>query len=359
MNLHGDDFFKSYFFLPDREVIIDRMIEIDDRKVCLSALTEMAGVTTMWIISEDDSEKTARGHHFELAKTNRESVMQSRLYHSDSREIFIKEIVFGDKVFKVGSASGGRVMEGQGDDAIKVKHFLDQGLSEATLRSFQTCKMILRGYELREGEIFDIFGTDYEGPIRIETSPGHKSISVDKSITLPFGSYEESIEMMVKDPDSDRTYRIHINGVVPYDLWAEKAKEIQTNNQKPDEMSVEDYVEWQFHLEEAYHNLCPKNKVLALMQYEADRKVSLRVHTKNWLNRQIDYKNSKSSGAIGVIFGTDNNSPVGLNGYKLMSTEIEAVDKDFCGKLEVEILDLIETLPGETFKVEATGTTRR
>lgn len=356
MKLHGNDFFKNYFFLPDREVIIDRMIEIDGRKVWLSALTEMAGVTTMWIISEDDSEKMARGHHFELAKTNRESVIQSRLYRPDSRDM-VKEIVFGDKVFKVGSASGGRVMEGQGDDAIKVKHFLDQGLSEATLRSFQTCKMILRGYELREGEMFDIMGTDYEGQIRIETSPSHKIISVDKSITLPFGSYEEPLELMVKDPDSDRTYRIHINGVVPYDLWAEKAKEIQSNNQKPDDMSAEDYVEWQSRLEEVYHNLCPKDKVLALMQYEVDGKVSLSVHTKNWLNRKIDYKNSKSCGAIGTVFGTDKNSPVGLMGYKLMTTQIEAVDKDFCDKLEVEILDLIETLPGEIFVVEAAGTT--
>lgn len=217
--------------------------------------------------------------------------------------------------------------------------------------------MILRGYELREGEIFDILGTDYEGPIRIETSPGHKSISVDKIVTLPFGSYEEPIEMMVKDPDSDRTYRIYINGVVTYDLWAEKAKENQSNNQKPDKMSAEDYMEWQSHLEEAYHNLCPKGKVLALMQYEADCKVSLRVHTKDWLNSQIENKPSKSGGAVGVIFGTDKGSPDGLMGYKLMTTQIEAVDKDFCGKLEVEILDLIETLPGETFMIEATGTT--
>lgn len=352
MQLRGDDVFRNFFFLPDREIIIDRVIKIHGKKYCLAAMTEMADVCTMWVISETEVENIAKSHHFELAKTNRESILQGRAYKPDLDSLSFKALTFGDKVFKVGSAGSSRIMEGQGDDAIKVKHFLDKGLSEATLRLFEPWKMVVTGYDLMEGEALDIFDLDFKGPLKVETTPCHKTINVDQVLTLPFASYKEPVEVVVEDPDSNRTYRIYINGILAYDLWAEKAKEDQETIKKPIEMSLEDNQLWQAQLEQAYLKLCPKHQVLPLLQYEVEANVSLHVHTSEWLDRKIDDSHDNGCGSVGLLFGRGKRTLLGLKGFELRSVQVEAVDKDFCGVLDLEIVDLIEVLPAESFYFE-------
>ncbi len=52
---------------------------------------------------------------------------------------------------------------------------------------------------------------------------------------------------------------------------------------------------------------------------------------------------------MAIIFGYGGDEETGLKGYRLLGAQLEAIEKDFDGTIDVELIDITETLPARTY----------
>lgn len=337
--------YDHYFFMPEQTEVINRLFQVGDSNYLLAAVTKQADTTSVWLLYECEIEEDKFPRSIEdMPKTKREEMEGAEYNNFNKTYLTAKEFNFGGKVFRVCRSSGGRLNYHQVHDYTKVQHFLDRGLSMAMLRELDDKKLGLAVYELQDQETFEIDDLDHDSDIVVTTDMTFKRYAAQHKMILNMGLYEEAIEVELEDPTSKERIKCQIHGLDTYDFWAENDFEGLANAKQ--QLPKEAQVEWEKNVLSTYETLCPRDKVLAFVHYEVKDGVSLEFYSTELLDKKIE----RQSGAagVGVIIGRNGK---GKDNQDLRSAMIMAVDRDFDGPIEVELLRWSQQIPGFTIQI--------
>lgn len=341
---------KEMMLIPDREILINRLVKIKDTDVLLISITSEQQTHRFWTLRRLPEEmfEGEPVQESEEGFSNRDRIQrqrQEKVYFNDQEDYISKMIIQG-QTMTFGLAQSACCMEQDHETYMKLQHFIEKGLELASFAEVELNRLFLTFYEQDSSEPFPDLDLERELDITLKFNSTFRSIHIDtEPIVLEFGDSQKEIKRSFYDPLNKKNRFFYIHALKRDDIW----KQAEKNFAKPTpESSTEE--EWQTFKEqylEGLESACSKEQDLAVIEYEAEDNIRLNFLAKDYLDAQP----RTWTGGLGFSVFYKSERGLGRNGLKHRADTIGMVDKTFNGSLIVELLSYDTDLPEKTIKL--------
>ncbi|GGO01999.1 hypothetical protein [Saccharibacillus kuerlensis] len=337
---------KETMLLPDREILINRSVKINDTDVLLISITSEQQTHRLWTLRKlpEGSDEEMIVHRSEEPLSNRDHLQESMI--SDGQQDYISKMIIQGQTMTFDSSESRYFREQDHEMYMRLQHFVEKGLELGSFAEVELERLFLTCYEQENSKPFPKLDLDKELDIMLKFNSTFRRIPIHtEPIVLQFGDSQKEIKHSFYDPLHDKNRFFYINALTRYDIW-EEAEKIPEN---PDLQHFTDEERRQFKEQyiENLESVCAKGKELALIEYEAEGNVQLNFYTKEYLDAQPVYSSNSSHSVM--FFKSDRE--VGHNGLTSRICEIGSVDNTFSGSLVVELMHYYAEFPEKTIKL--------
>ncbi|GGO02002.1 hypothetical protein [Saccharibacillus kuerlensis] len=336
---------KETMLLPDREILINRMVNLNGTDVLLISITSEQQTHRLWTLSklpESYFEKKPQ-YESEESYSNRERVEVTRIFNDQEDSIF--KMIIQDQLMTFNGGESRYCMEQNHETYMKLQHFIERGLELGSFAEVELKYLFLTFYEQDPSEPFPHLDLDKELDITLRfRSTFVKAPTHAGPILLELGDSQKSIKYSFYDSVHDKNRFFYIHALKRYDIQ----EEIQKALEKPTPQGVteEEWQHYKDHYIKADEEICSKEEDLAFVEYEAEDNIRLNFYAKSYL----DAKPRPLSGnfAMSMSLRTDRRGP---NGLWIQKDVVDWIDKTFNGDLIVELLSYYVELPEKSIKL--------
>lgn len=341
---------KKQMLLPQKEILINRSVEIRGRKTILVSITTQADETVLWGLQYQPSLGMMSEEPIQCM-TNKERLLRNRVHQTNQND-FISELVIQGQKMTFGSCSANRILENSHEAFMRLQHFVESGLSVTELDDYPMDELILFAYKQREGEPFPEFNSSKGLDMTLEIASRMEEQGIDYQ---PFSlSFQENLEKEKPRFFQDTTQNInrtfYLNAFKHYDIWKEieeyfisekfqKTLEAQNLDAKAIEAFKSNYLR-------SMESVCPRGYDLAVLEYETEDNIQLNFYSNHFLDEKPAPSGSSS---VGFILRPD--EELGANGYKKRQCMIGPIEKDYEGSMDVVLFSWYKNLPEESLRI--------
>jgi len=332
---------KEQMLLPRQEYIINQWANIRGMDVLLLSFTIEKDKSALWIMyinDELDLESSAPSEHIEGYRTNRQKLLQSIERTRKDKYIHIKRMAIQGQTVTFDSSSCSPVYESNIEGIMRLQHFAEKGLLPEEWDNVDLRNIFIAKYEQREDESVPHIDTTEDLSVALHIDRSSLEIPIQYSFEMNFGKQPIGTKFTYYDDELKKEYCFYVDEIYSYDIYEEILK--GTRNIEDKKMRKKMLK----HFIRAMKNLCPIGKNMAVIKYETEDNTQLRFMTKNYLEAEPVHSNT------GVSIGFISGNGLGINGYKVRECMLHPVDKDFSGKLELELFSRLIEIPEETVR---------
>lgn len=335
---------KQHMILPKEEYILNQWANIRGIDVLLLSFTIDEDRNCLWIMYINDElakDNFAPGEYKGRFKTKRQELLDDIEYSGRNKHIHIKEIEIQGQIIELNSSTCSSLYDDNIQGKMQLQHFAERGLLPLKWDDIYIRSIFIAKYEQDPGQVPPIIDMQKDLSIVLHIDRDSMEIPIQSTFILDFGKYDIGTKISYYDKELGKENCFFIDGIYSYDVYDEIMKSTERIN---DEKLRKDILN---QIMESMENICPKGMNMAVIKYETTDNAEFRFMTKEYFESEPVYSNNHTGIAIG--FGTTNNE-IGINGYKLRECILQPIDKDFSGKLELELFSRIIILPEETIR---------
>lgn len=345
---------KERMLIPDREILINRPVKIEDTDVLLISITSENSINKLWTLRKlperSHEEEYAEESVYETERnlSNRERIQQE-LQGEMVRDVqgdFISQLTIQGQTLTFNSSEWAYFGEEDHGTYMKLQHFIEKGLELESFADVELNRLSLISYEQDSSEPFPDVNFDKEPDITLKFNSAVRRVPIHaEPIMLEFGDAPKGIQYSFYDPFHDKNRFFYIDALTRYDLWKETEKKLE----KPasEEYTEEEWRQFKAQQFRALGTVCSKDQDLALVEYESEDNIQLNFYAKHVL----DEKPIPSFDGIGmsIIFSSDRE--FGNNGLKSRTDSTGPVDKTYEGSIVIELLSYYTEIPEKIIKL--------
>lgn len=281
-------------------------------------------------------------------KTYRDNMINNLL--DDTDNFFINKLSIQNQAMTFKSAQESPLISDENKDYI-LQHYIEKGLDISLIEQYDISDICICVYEQSEDEEFPIIDNTKPLDITIEINDSYKQYLINQELELDLKKYDAGNKYEINLEPIDRTITYYINKVEHYDLWKESEKYFNSPAMqkviKDNNISDEEIIEMKKTSNQVNELYCSKEQDIVIIEYEVEDDISLNFYSKDYLDRTVDYN---KSGVCGVLcLSTDKKN--GQNGLKNHACPLSAVEKDYYGKIDIELFSCTIKMPGKTIKI--------
>ncbi|QDH23212.1 hypothetical protein [Saccharibacillus brassicae] len=339
---------KESMLVPDREILLNRLVTINNTEVLLISITSEQQRHKLWTLRKIPDYLYEEQSDCEPQEplSNRDRI---QLYLQgdtvfDDQEDYISRMVIQGQLMTFNGMEARFCTEQDHDTYMRLQHFVEKGLDISFFAEAELDRLFLTGYEQDASESFPDLDLDKELEIKLKFNRTFRRIPVQiEPIILEFGGSKQKIKRYFYDHIHEENRFFYIRGWTHYDIWKESEELLS----RPSSPGFTDE-QWQQVKDQRLQSLqatCPEGKNLALIEYEAEGNIELDFYARSYL----DAKPSASYGlGMSMSFRSDREGTYELRSRKHM---IAAVEKKFRGDLVVELLSYTAEFPEITIQL--------
>ena len=344
---------KSEMLLPEREIILNKKLNIGNKPALIASITEQSGIVKSWIFQQmPDSPYMDSVEEVERIEsvTNRDEIWKRA---SRARVSFgnISEIVIQGVKLPISQAPCG-VVEYDPMKYMKLQHFIEAGVDFSSIEDIGFDDLVLGEYQMEEGTVFPKINTEADMPVSLSVRGESCESLVEPSHWFKLKTGELDISRSFNDPSDGNEIAYHIVRITRHDIWKETAERMRDEEtitawkkQGLDEASIERAITtWPQSIE----IICPKGHELLILQYECLSDYQLNFYTTDYLLDRP--KNDGSSTSVAFI-GLGLSGEKSRYGYPIRSCLLKTVPTGFSGEVEVELMSWFKRIPDK--KIDA------
>ena len=336
---------KQKMFLPKKEVLINKIVNIRGRDVHLISITSQEERNVLWVMYQVPSsldEEIYLKRSVEYA-SNREQMINNLTNRTDDYSLSISEMIIQKKKIAFSSSSASHIDRVQSEEYAKLQHFIEKGIITENWDEAELGNIVIAGFVQKQEEEFPEIDLSKDLGISLKLSREFSQVLIGDPMFLEFGEAEKGKKFYFYDSIQKKNRIFYIDRVYQYDIWSEVndffSKEYIPDTPEEGLKGMKD--EYLVGVE----NTCPKGMNLAMLEYETEDDIQLDFYTAEYLEER-PICNSSSSG---MLFKSD--KKIGPNGYRSMVCMIKPVPKNFKGSIEVELFSWFVEIPEENIIV--------
>ncbi|WP_172251107.1 hypothetical protein [Saccharibacillus deserti] len=344
---------KDTMLVPDREVLLNRLVKINHTDVLLISITLEQQTHKLWTLRKlperspgPDEEESV--YESEETFSNRE-LMQRHLREDtvlDNQQEFISRMIIQGQSMTFHSSESTYGMEQNPTFYMRLQHFIENGMELAGFEEVELERLSLTCYEQESSEPFPDLDLDQELDIALKFDRTFCAIPVHTDpIVVEFGDSQNETKYSFHDPFCQKKRFFYVNAWTRYDIWEETQKTFE--NPASEGFTAEEWQRFKEQRMEVNKSVCSKDQVLALVQYESEDNIQLNFYAQTYL----DAKPLPSSGmsSTSLFFASDHE--FGPHGLKTRVDSVGPVDRTFEGTIVVELMSYYAELPEKTIKI--------
>lgn len=346
---------KETMLIPDREMMLNRLVSINDADVLLVSITSENGLNKLWTLRQIPNWMYEENPDYqpEENRTHRQRMqgtLQDRVAFGDQEDTISKMIIQG-QLMTFGASQSTFCTEQDHEAYMKLQHFVEKGMKLASLADVSVDRLFLTFYEQTASETFPDLDLEKELDITLKFNSTSRTVAVrTEPIVLEFGDAANEVQQSFYDPVTRKKRIFSIKALRREDVWAQA----EANFAKPTPQSSTEE-EWQQFKQQYLGGLelaCPKHQDLAVVDYESEDNLRLQFYSKDYLDAQPKVMTDADVAGklLFSVFYSSESQPDD-NGVKLRTTAIGLVDKTFDGSLVVELVHYDLELPEKVIKI--------
>ncbi|MDO3412235.1 hypothetical protein QWJ34_20900 [Saccharibacillus sp. CPCC 101409] len=346
---------KETMLIPDREIMLNRLIRINDADVLLISITSENGRHKLWSLRQipDWVYEENPDYQPEENLTHRQRMqgaLQDKVVFGDQEDSISKMIIQG-QLMTFGTSQSTFCTEQDHEAYMKLQHFVEKGMELASFADVSVDRLFLTFYEQTASEHFPDLDLEKELDITLKFNSTSRTVALrTEPIVLEFGDAANEVQYSFYDPVTRKNRFFSIKASKREDVWAQA----EANFAKPAPQSSTE-AEWQKFKEQYLGGLelvCPKHQDLAVVDYESEDNLRLQFYSKDYLDAKPKVMtNIDTAGKLLFSVFYSSESQPNANGVKRRVTAIGLVDKTFSGSLIVELVSYDMELPEKTIKL--------
>lgn len=328
---------KSMTFLPEREYVINKKMNIRGFEVILLSLTSDNGKNALWLMYKNSCETDTIGppaYGFKTGLSNREH----RLNQLKNRMAFcgfsIKSIEIQGQTINFNSFRSILIYDGDIAGISKLQHFLKQGLVPEEWGATELKNIAIMECVQKENELMPHLDTSKDMPVAVQIGASTEEVFIQSPFRAKIGEYEKGTKISYHDPLLNKESFFYLNSVQAMDIRAQ----MQENLDKIENSELkETYIK-------QVDEFCSKTKNTVMVNYETEENIQLSFFTKGYLEASPVLSNS----SMGIVLISQKGEEVGINGFRQRHDTLELQDEAFDKELELELFSRFVTIPEET-----------
>lgn len=305
----------------NREVLIGREINVQDKKALILGLTEreevedgeLETVARLVVLHEeamDDEEDWEEEDWDEAAdQTNRQVLIEAMDADSDISVVDIEAFYINGDCYETSDLNMCYLEEQLYEETMQIRHFADKQCIPSNWMQKETDMLVLAEYAVDPS----IFGIDWSADIlniTVEMMEPVEEVLVGKVVKCSCGHYDVPKEFSIKGKNGeDITVKLH--GMYLHNIWADVAC-LET-----DFSELEEY--------------CDRKHRLLVVEYSVDADLQMEFYTREYLDAPASENEEDYAASIGVIPANPDRE------LRVVDVVPEAFDEE----VEIELLSYI------------------
>lgn len=247
----------------------------------------------------------------------------------------IKSLSIGDLIFQVNGVENRRLSYQDGESVLVISELLRNGWNPKGI-DYQNINMIFLTSIKLIGEYTKIPEIDINLPFHFTMRNETTSYFLEKPITLTVnGEYPE--KLWFKNKDTGEEHWAQINRVYLYDMWSGMEKTF-SDLKLLNHMTKEQIDDAKIDFEKKFLEICPKDMLYPIVEYECDESITLQFYTKEFLNSKPISRN------YSMGFGMRSDNSTGKLGLKLKTSIIQEPMPENTETIDAELFQYNKTI---------------
>lgn len=345
--------FKNIFnllFNPTKKIILNKSAKLHHEDFYFLSMVKDKNQTRLWVIhhTSDDlnfgkvlasDNPVMSPHKF----TNREHHLYSLKFHQN-RPIKIINFKIENQIYFVSKKFSFK--SHKFDSLQNIIGFEDKDLIPTRFFQYDTNHVIIREYLLGKDALLPKIKNPSSIKLSIKMDGHHYTYPVEQVITLTFQKdFEKELVLQTRDDESCRCF---FHPLSLNNIHVEEEKNFDPTSPKLSHLTPDQIVELKQLRAESILNLCPKDKVLAMANYEMENNYSMEI----FLSEDLDVKPAKKDHTASVTitqFRFDKDDKFGKHGLRNHASHLKPVSPDYASPMKAEIMTLHKYIPGDTY----------
>lgn len=333
---------KEEMLIPKEEYIINKTANIRGIDILLLSFTEEEDNNSLWLMYEQEefTSERATDKYEEVFSTNRDRLLDSIDERSKSINIHIKEMKIQDNILKFDSSNSSPIYNMNRQGIMRLQHFVEKALISEEWDEVKLENLVISQHKQRVGDKPPKLDITKDLNITLSIASDSLEIPIEHAFKAEFGKQDigEKVEYYDEDLGKDQLFFIdEIYSFNPYDNIQEQFKEIEDLEIRRNAIKT---------MIEALEKVYPRDTNIAVIKYETLDNIQLKFNMAVYLQEQPIINNS----GVGIMWGSSHKE-IGINGYKTRECILQTIDKNFTGKLKLELFSKYTEIPEEIIKI--------
>lgn len=275
-------------------------------------------------------------------ESNRKEQIRCILEAQNSRLENIREVLLDGVSYKVQVGSGSILSIQDTENIFLLAKLFEKGYKPKAIGAINPDQIYVHVLTL-EGEFTRLPSVSKKSEIILKHGDTYRDILIEKPVTLEVGKdYTEKIYFDVEG----KKHWIFINSVQPYNILEKMVEQFQ------DPRYLEHYTQEALNeiVQDITKNIkesCPEGKCFILVEYESNNDESIRLFSKDWLDRIP----SRSNHCTAFFVRPDSDKPLGKLGRSLKVELIAEPFEQDIKSIEAEIFSSFKRVPHPDIKI--------
>lgn len=337
---------------PLKEVILNKSAKLHHEDFHFLSMVKNKEQTRLWVVhfTPDDlnfgkvlptENPVFTPHKF----TNRERLLYS-IKFQQNRPIKILSYVIEDQTYQVSKQFTLKTHRFTFDDKKPIKNFHYKALIPSRFFQYDANHVTIREYCLGKDVKLPKINDQTDITISIKMAAHNYTYPIEQPITLTFDTdFEKQVLLDTGDHQSCRCY---FHPLSLNDIHTEEEKNFDPKSANLSHLTPGQITEFRQLRKTSFLNICPEDRVLAMVNYELENGYSMVVH----LSENLDIRPEKKDQSDGVTVGFyrfEDGDKFGEHGLRNHAMHLTAVSRDFKSSIEAEIMMLHKHIPGGTY----------
>ncbi|OWA37591.1 hypothetical protein B9G55_05940 [Saccharibacillus sp. O16] len=337
---------KDTMLIPDREVVLNRLIQLNGTDVLLLSITSQDKIHRLWTL------RSLPESYYEESSVDPSEDAHSIRNRKRAPDLFseqedhVSKMLIQNQIMTFRGMQGFFCTEQDHETYMYLQYFIEKGMDLAHFADVELNRLALYSYEQDSSEPFPDLDLERELDMVFTFNSQMCSMPIHtEPILLEFGDVPQENRYSFYDSFHQKNRSFYINRLRRYDIWAEVQKHVE--QPIPPQIDPAEWLKFRDQYMENIQHVCPQGQELAVLEYEAEDNIQLHFYSKDDLDSEP--RPFEGSLRMGISVGPEH--PFGVHGLRLRACTLGAVSRTFAGSLVVELWSHYVELPEKTLKV--------
>ncbi len=344
--------FRENMYSNKEGILINKNIIIQGIESLILGFTKEKENNKLWVLyrknkNHEYNDVEEERHNF-FYTTNRELLKEQVRVFQEEEHIHFKEMIIQNQKCTFDSSYLRGIENLDYESMNTLRHFIEEELVPKDWECLDVRDIMIASYDQKLGEQLPKIDYNKNIDIILRIEKRSKEVLVEYPLTFRLGKSDKDTKIYYFNKGTNEEEFFYLNSIEKCDIWKEVEDDFDTkiyNN--IDYMNENEKEKYKNEYIKACENICPRDKDLVNIYYETMNNNQLRFFTKEYLDSKPIY--NENSGSFAITLGYRDEE--GINGYIKSVENLKAVDKDFDGKIEVELFSKFIDIPVETIYI--------